>query len=306
MAHASLSPADPWLAIDWQAPWFAPWAALGQPVCAAVVSGHSVAQALNQAAQHLARADLCFVPQSELPKGQAYEAFIHVQQRIPTRDNLHDFFNGLCWLRFGRSKRRLNQLQAQEIARQGVAQQRGALRDALTVFDENAILLQAPDGLWQALGARDWPSLFVQQRQQWGQVRIDVFGHALLEKLVQPYVAITGHAWRVGSAPVTAAPQVEPAEPATPIPTQSQPQPQPQSQSQSPIHSPAHAATDADAQLDAWLCDSLHEDHLRRKAFAPLPVLGVPGWWVPNETEGFYAQTHVFRAPRTSGTDNSN
>ena len=300
MAHASLSPADPWSAIDWQAPWFAPWVALGQPVCTAVVSGHSVAQALNNAAQRLGRADLCFVPQSELPKGQAYEAFIHAQQRIPTRDNLHDFFNGLCWLRFGRSKRRLNQLQAQEIARQGVAQQRGALRDALTVFDENAILLQAPDGLWQALGARDWPSLFVHQRQLWSQARVEVFGHALLEKLVQPYVAITGHAWRVGSAPVTAALQIEPAEPSTPIPAQTQ------SQSQSPIHSPAHAATDADAQLDAWLCDSLQEDHLRRKAFAPLPVLGVPGWWVPNETEGFYAQTHVFRKPRTPDTDKSN
>jgi hypothetical protein len=148
----------------------------------------------------LGRADLCFVPQSELPKGQAYEAFIHAHQRIPTRDNLHDFFNGLCWLRFGRSKRRLNQLQAQDIARQGVTQQRGALRDALTVFDENAILLQAPDGLWQALSARDWPSLFVHQRHQWAQARVEVFGHALLEKLVQPYVAITGHAWRVGYA----------------------------------------------------------------------------------------------------------
>jgi hypothetical protein len=37
-----------------------------------------------------------------------------------------------------------------------------------------------------------------------------------------------------------------------------------------------------------------------------LPVLGVPGWWVPNETEGFYSQTHVFRKPRTPDTDKSN
>ena len=69
MAHASLSQASPWPTIDWQAPWFAPWAALGQPVCAAVLSGHSVAQALNHAAQQLGRTELCFVPQSELPKG---------------------------------------------------------------------------------------------------------------------------------------------------------------------------------------------------------------------------------------------
>ena len=293
MAHASLSQAPPWASIDWQAPWFIPWAALGQPVCAAVVSGQSVAQALNQAAQRLNRADLCFVPQSELPKGQAYEAFIHAQQRIPTRDNLHDFFNGLCWLRFGRSKRRLNQLQAQEIARQGVAQQRGALRDALTVFDENAVLLQAPDGLWQALGARDWQHLFVRQRHLWSQVRIDVFGHALLEKLVQPYVAITGHAWRVVPASAPIAPMAGPNAHAKPVPTPTHVHPQ----SQSP------GVACADEQLDAWLCDSLQEDLLRRKAFAPLPVLGVPGWWAANQDPAFYGQTQVFRLATTSATD---
>ncbi len=287
MAHASLSPADPWSTIDWQAPWFAPWAALGQPVCTAVVSGHSVAQALNHAAQRLGRADLCFVPQSELPKGQAYEAFIHAQQRIPTRDNLHDFFNGLCWLRFGRSKRRLNQLQAQDIARQGVTQQRGALRDALTVFDENAILFQAPDGLWQALGVRDWQNLFVHQRQLWSQARVEVFGHALLEKLVQPYVAITGHAWRVMPASAPIAPMAGPNAHAVPA----------------PVHTQGVVNADADSTLDAWLCAGLHEDLLRRKAFAPLPVLGVPGWWAANQDPTFYGQTQVFRLATTSATD---
>jgi hypothetical protein len=293
MAHAGLSESPAWPAIDWQAPWFQAWAALGQPVYAAVMAGHSVADALNQAAHPCGRTDLCFVPQSELPKGQAYEAFIHAQQRIPTRDNLHDFFNGLCWLRFGRSKRRLNQLQAQEIARQGVGQERGALRDALTVFDENALLLQAPDGLWQALCARDWQNLFVRERDQWAQVRIEVFGHALLEKLVQPYVAITGHAWRVMPVPAPTAPIAGPNAHAKPAPTPTHVHPQ----SQSP------GVACADEQLDAWLCDSLHEDLLRRKAFAPLPVLGVPGWWAANEDPAFYGQTQVFRLATTAATD---
>ena len=299
MAHAGLSESPAWPDIDWQAPWFQAWAALGQPVCAAVLSGHCVAQALNQAAQSLNRADLCFVPQSELPKGQAYEAFIHAHQRIPTRDNLHDFFNGLCWLRFGRSKRRLNQLQAQDIARQGVAQQRGALRDALTVFDENAVLLQAPDGLWQALGARDWQNLFVRQRHLWAQARVEVFGHALLEKLVQPYVAITGHAWRVAPAPTPIAPMAGPNAHAVSAPMHTNANTQMQMQMQ------MQGAANADAELDACLCDSLKEDLLQRKAFAPLPVLGVPGWWNANEVEGFYGQTQVFRAPRTLDTDKS-
>ena len=272
---------------------------MGQPVSAAVVSGHSVAQALNHAAQRLGRTDLCFVPQSELPKGQAYEAFIHAQQRIPTRDNLHDFFNGLCWLRFGRSKRRLNQLQAQDIARQGVAQQRGALRDALTVFDDNAILFQAPDGLWQALGVRDWQNLFVHQRQLWSQARVEVFGHALLEKLVQPYVAITGHAWRVMPASAPIAPMAGPNAHAVSAPMHMH--------TQGAVNADADTDTDTDADadstLDAWLCAGLHEDLLRRKAFGPLPVLGVPGWWAANQDPTFYGQTQVFRLATTSATD---
>ena len=56
------------------------------------------------------------VPQAALPEGVAYEAFIADRSSVPTRENLHDFFNGLCWLRFPLTKQRLNQLQAAEIA----------------------------------------------------------------------------------------------------------------------------------------------------------------------------------------------
>ena len=66
-------------------------------------------------------------------------------------DNLHDFFNGLCWLRFPQAKSRLNAIQAGEIARDGVGKQRGAVRDAATLFDENGALLHAPEAIWQAL-----------------------------------------------------------------------------------------------------------------------------------------------------------
>lgn len=33
-------------------------------------------------------------------------------------------------------------------------------------------------------------------------------------------------------------------------------------------------------------------------ALPPLPVLGIPGWWPPNEEEGFYADEQVFRPKR--------
>jgi len=74
---------------------------------------------------------------------------------------------------------------------------RGPLRDAATVFDENAALLQAPDLLWQALEQRRWLDAFVKFRTLWSSARWLTFGHAALEKLVNPYKSITVHVWRV-------------------------------------------------------------------------------------------------------------
>jgi hypothetical protein len=49
---------------------------------------------------------------------------------VPTRENLHDFFNGLVWQTFPLIKRELNALQAAQIAAAGVGKSRGPARDA--------------------------------------------------------------------------------------------------------------------------------------------------------------------------------
>jgi hypothetical protein len=172
--------------IDGTAPWLAPYAAN-----ALLVPDSGVAQALNAAAPSPVR----FVSQSALPDGQAYEQFIFETQTVPTRDNLHDFFNGLCWLTFPETKKKLNQLQAAQLAIDGVQQVRGPVRDALTLFDENAAFLIAPQPLWDALIARDWQRLFVELRSMWAGAQLVLFGHALLEKLVSPRKAITAHVY---------------------------------------------------------------------------------------------------------------
>jgi len=138
-----------------------------------------------------------FVPQEALPAGEAYEAYIFRTRQVPTREGLHDFFNGLCWLHFPRTKTRLNALQAEQIAQSGVHSVRGAARDGITVFDENAAFFQGPDALWQALVAKDWRQLFVTLRPQWAQAQLVLFGHALIEKLVTPRKGITAHVYRV-------------------------------------------------------------------------------------------------------------
>ena len=188
-----------WRAIDWQRPWLAPYRERGQRVCRRLDQGASVAQALNAQAvdprPSLAAGALRFVAQQDLPDGEAYEAFIARRACVPTRDNLHDLFNGLVWLAFPAWKRRLNELQAEQIARTGIGQTRGAVRDALTLFDENAALWQAPNSLVEVLRARDWTGLFITRRAAWQDARLTLFGHALLEKLTQPRKAITAHLW---------------------------------------------------------------------------------------------------------------
>ena len=183
-------------AINWQAPWLAPYQHLGQEITRLIDSGKTCSQALS--AQHTR--PVAFVPQSDLPSGMAYEAFIFKTGKVPTRDGLHDFFNGLCWMHFPQTKKRLNQLQATQIAQTGIQPVRGPARDALTVFDENAAFLRAPDALWEALVAKDWHTLFVTLRPLWGQAQLVLFGHALLEKLVSPRKPITAHVYYAQAA----------------------------------------------------------------------------------------------------------
>lgn len=181
--------------ISWAAPWLSPFRAVGEPLAQRVVSGLTCAEALNGAG-----AALRFVSHTALPADVAYEQFIFDTQSVPTRDGLHDFFNGLCWLHFPQTKRRLNELQAAQIAVDGVGAVRGPVRDAITVFDENAAFLRAPDALWQALAAKEWARVFGELRPLWAQSWLVLFGHALLEKLVQPRTPITAHVYRVQPA----------------------------------------------------------------------------------------------------------
>jgi len=49
------------------------------------------------------------------------------------------------------------------------------------------------------LHMRDWHTAFVAMKSSWKDVQLLIFGHAALEKLVNPYKAITVHLWRVPS-----------------------------------------------------------------------------------------------------------
>jgi hypothetical protein len=151
-----------------------------------------------------------------------------------------------------------------EESAQFVQSSRGKLRDAATIFDENAVvLLTSNAAIGDMLRHHAWQHMFIEQRKQFEHdCRVYLFGHALMEKLVSPYKAITGHTWVVeAEAAILALP---------------------------------------DSEIQAWLDAKVAEQlqgGLNTSNFRHLPVLGVPGWW-PAQDEDFYADRAVFRPAR--------
>jgi hypothetical protein len=123
----------------------------------------------------------------------SYEIKVHESGRVETRpDNLHDFFNALAWLAFPRTKARINALHAAEMPREKHGR-RGPLRDLLTIFDEGGAIVHCDDPHLLAL-LRDfrWKELFWSHRDKVrAAMRIVVFGHAVLEKALEPWPGIT-------------------------------------------------------------------------------------------------------------------
>jgi hypothetical protein len=201
------------------------------------------------------------------PASGAYESRIFESGEVATRIDgpgaRHDLYNALVWLTFPRAKARLNAMHARAIvadaAPAGAAPRRGPLRDAATLFDENAALWIGTDAsLEAALRAFDWQRLFLAERDRLAAaLQVRVFGHALLEKLDAPFKGITAHAW-----PLRLAPDAEPAA--------------------------------VDAALAESLCTQPHSS----RAFCPLPVMGLPGWCEANRDPAFYNDTAVFRPGR--------
>ncbi|WP_119290438.1 DUF3025 domain-containing protein [Azohydromonas sediminis] len=191
-------PAEP----DWSRPWFAPWARLGPALWAVWRGSAALADALNVTARvHGVGAAPVFVAAAGRRAAEPYEALVARTRAVPVRDTLHDALNGLVWLHRPALKWALNHAHAQQIARHGAGGRRGAVRDALTLLDENGVLLAAPPGLVEALRRRDWAALFVGHRAAWAQARLEVVGHGLLEQLARaPRKALTAHAWCVPAA----------------------------------------------------------------------------------------------------------
>ncbi len=123
-----------------------------------------------------------------------YETRILKTGEVPTRaETWHDVMNALVWLRFPYFKAALNAAHGAAIVLETDAL-RGRRRDALTVLDESGVWVVSRDpALPTLLAEHAWQKLFWERRRQ-VETRMEfvVVGHALLEKLLAPYPAVTG------------------------------------------------------------------------------------------------------------------
>lgn len=246
--------------VDWTAAWYAPLAATGRRVSVAADWRAELNRCAVAAGVRTARGRPLVFAGPQAAGAAPYEAHIAATGAVPTRANLHDFFNALIWLTLPGFKARLNELQAAAIERDGISARRSALRDAATLLDENALLLVSDDdAMVERLRRHDWRAALVDARAAWHErIRPLACGHALLQKLAAPYKSITAHGWHV------------PLPAGTPLQT-----------------------------VDAWLAAAL-TPALSARLLVPIPVLGIPGWSPDNADAAFYDDPAVFRARRTA------
>ena len=202
---------------------------------------------------------------------EAYERGIYLRGTMPCRErNWHDLFNVLSWLAYPGTKAAVNAAHFAASSRElgcrpadVQSAPRSRVRDALTLFDESGAIVTSGDSvLLEDLRGFRWKSLFCERRARVrSSMRFFVFGHALFEKALRPYVGMTAHAMLL------------------------------------PVDEGYASAPPAREMIDALAAREVAMLELPQ-ALAPLPLLGVPGWWSANEDVSFYEDTRYFRPGR--------
>lgn len=205
------------------------------------------------------------VPQSSVINTfeDSYEPRIYLKKELQTRtDNWHDFFNAMIWLNFPATKHTLNSLHYNAAVNRLPGSNRSKLENRITQFDEcGAIIISSNRYLLDLIKNHKWIELFVDNKESFkNDIKCVIFGHALFEKALNPYIGMTCHCLLIEDDTLLKEAQT------------------------SRYHS-------LDLRLvDLWT-SYLPEHQIQ---FNPLPLLGIPGYW-PNQTDEFYKNTYYFR-----------
>lgn len=206
------------------------------------------------------------VPQGKKPRcfEEHYEPRIYLKGELQTRTrNWHDFFNALVWLQFSRTKLELNRLHYLEALQRRPGTNRTQLENAITLFDEcGCIIVSSNQKLLTLIRNHQWSDLFLGHRSAFStNIQCYVFGHAMYEKALSPYIGMTCQAIL--------------------------------------IHEPSLVSAGLD-EIDAHLAQLWTSGAIRNPAdLSPFPILGVPGWYDGDQTDAFYANRDYFRPKRT-------
>ena len=168
-----------------------------------------------------------------------YEQIIAEDKVVPCRLSCwHDFFNGLIWLEFPKTKWLLNRLHMDDISRFGT-HPRTPKRNRITHFDECGLVLQVNSekgmALVDQLAQHQWKTVLHANADVWGKdIKPIIFGHANLEMLLNPFMSLTAK-WVV-----------------------------------------VETASNMDEALASLLIE--RDCFNLKGCFKPLPLMGIPGW----------------------------
>ena len=211
-------------------------------------------------------------PRTQRDEGRPYyELHIAETGEVQTRpDNWHDLFNALSWIAFPKAKAAINAQHAAMLAEGGEpeARRRSPERDALTLFDEGGVVVASSSpALLRLIVDFEWKELFWQRRAELAEkVRFIAFGHSLFEKMLDPFIGIVAKTVFVPVSDFFAM-----------LPPESQ-------------------VEEVDALLAAHF--SSPSRFSSPKAMAPMPVLGIPGWYPDTGRESYYDDPDHFRQER--------
>ena len=212
---------------------------------------------------------LQFVEQNGKQKVLDYIEQIAFSSEVPSRkNNWHDYMNMLCWQAFPKSRRKINALQIDALARQPSAE-RGVVRsahlDVLTHLDECGVaVVSSSKAILDGIRDFSWKNIFLQYRDVFAtSVDVVIFGHGLYVQCLKPFIGMTGRCLLLEC-------EAEHFE------------------------QPAYKRLKQTDRLVAQKIGAVRTP----QDLSPLPLLGIPGWYAENEDMRFYDNRTYFRSGR--------